>query len=107
MLIAATVGSGAAAEKPNPGLLVPLYVVEPVQWLVPERGEEQSLRVSYSDLDLSKTTGVSELYERLQHASERVCRRKNNSEKFLCMRGALARAVADVNLASLNKLHSG
>jgi UrcA family protein len=115
LLTAATFGSGAAAETPTPGLLVPLHVIEPAQWVVHtsgfERGGEQSFRVSYSDLDLSKAIGVSELYERLQHASEKVCRLKtrsrSNSEKYLCIRGALAKAVAEVNLLSLNELHSG
>jgi UrcA family protein len=115
LLIAVTVGSGAAAETPTSGLLVPLHVIEPAQWVVnspgSERGEEQSFRVSYGDLDLSKAVGVSELYERLQHASEKVCRLKTRSqrtsEEYLCIRGALAKAVAEVNLLSLNELHSG
>ena len=115
LLVAATVGAGVAAQSPNAGLLVPLHVVEPAQWFVhgpgTERQEKQSLRVSFGDLDLSKAAGVSELYERLQRASERVCggnaRAQSSSEKHLCISGALAKAVAEVNLRGLHKLHSG
>ena len=116
--MAAAVSSGEAPpEAPNAGLLVPLHVVEPARWLVEkpgtERWEEESIRVSYSELDLSKAAGVSDLYERLRRASERVCRqsvrvqRSGNSEERLCISGVLAKAVSEVDHRSLDKIHSG
>lgn len=115
LVIATTAVSASADQLSDPGLLVPLKVVEPAQWLAFSFGAEghgkQSLRVAYGDLDLSSSKGVSELYERLRRASERVCvggaGLNSTSEENLCSIGALAKAVADVNLRSLNELHSG
>jgi UrcA family protein len=118
LLMAAAVSSGVVPpEAPNADLLVPLHVVEPARWLVEkpgtERWEEESIRVSYSELDLSKAAGVSDLYERLRRASERVCRqsvrvqRSGNSEERLCISGVLAKAVSEVDHRSLDKIHSG
>lgn len=117
LIVAATVAKGVAAEVPDGSLLVSLNVVEPARWLVRKpgnmHGEDESVRVSYHELDLSNDADVSKLYERLRNASERVCglnvrtQRKTSSEKNLCFSGALAKAVANVNLPSLSKKHSG
>lgn len=117
LVFAGTIGSVVAAEVPGADLLVPLQVVEPARWLVEkpgtERWEEASVRVSYSELDLSAAAGVSELYERLQRASERVCERStraqrgSSSEMQLCISGVLAKAVAEVNLSRLAEKHAG
>ena len=115
--MAATAGSGVAAEAPKAGLLVPLHVVEPARWLIEKPGtehmNEESVRVSYGELDLSNAAGVSELYDRLRRASARVCglslraQRASASEKQVCFSGVLAKAVAEVNHRGLDKAHSG
>lgn len=116
LVIASTVGSGIAVDLPDASLLVPLHVVEPARWLVGKPGTvpwgEESARVSYSDLDLSKAAGVSELHERLRRASERVCRRSmrgrrsTSAEKQLCISGVVDKAVAEVNVSGLDEKHS-
>ena len=117
LVFAGTQASVVVAEVPGADLLVPLQVVEPARWLVEkpgtERWEEASVRVSYSELDLSEAAGVSELYERLQRASQRVCERSrraqrgSSSEMQLCVSGVLAKAVAEADLGSLAEKHSG
>lgn len=117
-LLPDTVSSSEAPDAPNANLLVPLHVVEPARWVVDKprigRSAKETIRVSYSDLDLSKAAAVSELYERLQSASERVCRgsvrmevSNNSAEEQLCISGVLAKAVSQVGLHSLDKIHSG
>lgn len=77
--------------------------------------EDTSIRVSFSDLDLSSTSGVEALYMRLKAASEEACGPTNYREagtlrqlvqNKACYDEALSKAVSKVNNADLDELHS-
>ena len=113
LIIVMTVAKSVAAEVPADNFIVPFHIVEPARWLVQKSVYGESVRVSYRDLDLSSTADVSTLYERLRSASKKVCglrvgtQRVTNAGKNLCYAGVLAGAVAEVDLPSLNRHHSG
>ncbi|MFT7652420.1 MAG: UrcA family protein [Limisphaerales bacterium] len=113
LIILMMVAKSVAAEVHVDNFMVPLQVVEPARWLVQKSVDGESVRVSYRDLDLSNTVDVSKLYERLRSASKRVCgvsvrtQRPVNAGKNLCYTGVLAGAIAEVNLPSLHRHHSG
>ena len=78
---------------------------------------ERSVSVSYAELDLTKESGVAELYERLQRAAEEVCRssvqtqsslliRKGANQKRQCYNEALSEAVAQLDIPLLEEKHS-
>ena len=75
--------------------------------------EGPAVRVSYSELDLSKDAGVERLYARLRQAAKQVCGSADNRdfvalrEKDACVRAALDRAVESVHSARLSARHKG
>ena len=75
--------------------------------------EPASVRVSFSELDLTKDAGVERLYARLQNAAERVCSNLDSRDltaynaHAACMRAALDRAVANVHSSRLTARHKG
>jgi UrcA family protein len=72
-----------------------------------------SVRVSYSDLDLTKDAGVDRLYARLRRASGSVCGTSdirdlhNTSRQRACVARALDGAVEAVHSAKLSARHQG
>jgi UrcA family protein len=68
--------------------------------------------VSYGDLDLSSSAGVSELYKRIYHAAERVCPYPNAralsevAVNHTCRETAIAQAVREVNSPQLVALRA-
>jgi UrcA family protein len=68
--------------------------------------------VVYSDLDLSKTSDVEQLYSRLKDASEQVCYTYRDRTlrmqqlQAACSSAALNRAVERVNEPKLTSLHA-
>jgi UrcA family protein len=70
-------------------------------------GDVPSRVVDYGDLDLSRKSGISTLYARINSAAREVCEPLDVwSSKLLqktheCRHDAVARAVGDVNSASL------
>ena len=72
-----------------------------------------AVRVSYSELDLTKDAGVERLYTRLQSAAGSVCGRLDirnlaaYAERQACVQGALDRAVENVHSARLTARHKG
>ncbi|HUO95254.1 MAG TPA: UrcA family protein [Steroidobacteraceae bacterium] len=72
-----------------------------------------TVRVSYSDLDLTKDAGVERLYARLQNAAARVCRSLESRDLAIgrahqqCVSTALDRAVEDVHSSRLTARHKG
>jgi UrcA family protein len=68
--------------------------------------------VRYADLDLAKTPDAARLYSRLEHAAKDVCRVFEGRElerkriRLACESDALAAAVAEINHAELNALHT-
>ena len=73
--------------------------------------ERLKYEVDYSDLNLSRSTGATVLYRRLQLAAERVCApldlKGTNYEMRhgKCLRSAIASAVAEVNEPLLTAYH--
>jgi UrcA family protein len=69
------------------------------------------IKVDFDDLNLSNEQDVKRLYTRLRGASRSVCsglngRRQWEREQFRqCYDAALARAVDEVNVAQLSRLH--
>ncbi len=76
-------------------------------------GDAPSVRVSYSDLDLTQDAGVERLYARLRRAANQVCDSADNRDlaafarRESCVRHALDRAVDDVHSARLTARHKG
>ena len=71
-----------------------------------------SLRISVSDLDLSKSTDVTTLYARIKSAAEHACgtdivtgSRLPTSSKKQCMSQAVDGTVSQINNASLSAYH--
>jgi UrcA family protein len=75
--------------------------------------EAPAVRVSYSELDLSKDAGVERLYARLRHAAGQVCGDADNRDlvagryRDACVHAALDRAVEQVHSARLTARHKG
>ncbi len=66
----------------------------------------ESVRVSYSDLDLQKTEGQETLYERLRRAADDVCEEEySRLEERECRANALDRAVEEVGNKAVTALH--
>ena len=74
-----------------------------------------SVKVSYADLDLQKTAGAQVLYRRLQNAARQACGApslriqgtlREFSETKNCYRKSLDAAVAKVDNANVNSIHS-
>jgi len=72
-----------------------------------------SVRVSYSDLDLSRDAGVERLYGRLRQAANHVCETGAGSRDLrvsalreACAKRALDGAVASVHSTRLSARHS-
>jgi UrcA family protein len=72
-----------------------------------------SVRVSYSELDLTRDAGIERLYARLRHAAAEVCGSADIRDlgalarQESCARQALDRAVEDVHSARLTARHKG
>ncbi len=72
-----------------------------------------SVRVSFSELDLTKDAGVEHLYQRLQAAAERVCGNVDIRDlgafarQRACVQHVLDRAVEDVHSSRLTARHRG
>jgi UrcA family protein len=71
-----------------------------------------SLRITVSDLDLSKNTDVATLYARIKSAAEQACgtdvvtgSRLPSGSKKQCMSQAVDGAVSQINNASLSAYH--
>ena len=71
-----------------------------------------SLRISVSDLDLSKNSDVATLYARIKAAAEQACgadvvtgSRLPSGSKKQCMTQAVDGAVSQINNASLSAYH--
>ena len=68
--------------------------------------------VSYSDLDLTRSSDTARLYARLKYASQKVCNAYDTRElrtkdlHAACYDRALSSAVAEVNEAKLTSLHA-
>jgi UrcA family protein len=78
--------------------------------------EENAVRVSYADLNLSNEAGLVKLYARLQSASRAVCGPRfldeagsleQLSQNKACYRNALSKAVAKFDNARLDRIHAG
>jgi len=72
----------------------------------------QTLRISVSDLDLSKTSDVATLYARIKSAAQQACgadvvtgSRLTSSSKKQCTKQAVDGAVSSINNASLSAFH--
>ncbi|HEY0683272.1 MAG TPA: UrcA family protein [Steroidobacter sp.] len=72
-----------------------------------------SIKVSYSDLDISKSSGLELLYSRIQHAARSVCSFDDQAPMELakgqavrtCYRSAVDNAVSQINRPMLTALH--
>jgi UrcA family protein len=72
----------------------------------------QTLRISVSDLDLSKTSDVATLYARIKSAAQQACgadvvtgSRLTSTSKKQCTKEAVDGAVSQINNASLSAYH--
>ena len=95
------------------GALAILFATTALPAAADGRLVEESLEVSYSDLDLDKEAGVASLYARLRNAAEQVCDVASGPQALLlsssdrvCVAGALERAVANVDRAALTADHA-
>jgi UrcA family protein len=76
-----------------------------------ESGEVATRRVSFADLDLTRSAGAAVLYARIKSAAAEVCEPINVREVASVMRShgcaqqAIARAVADVNAPALTSYY--
>jgi UrcA family protein len=73
---------------------------------------QQSLRITVSDLDLSKSTDVATLYSRIKSAAVQACgadvvtgSRLPSGSKKQCLTQAVDGAVAQINNPSLSAYH--
>jgi UrcA family protein len=69
-----------------------------------------SIRIPYSDLDLTSDAGITELYARVRRAARQVCRTQTTGSRVderypACMRQTVDRAVAQLGVAALAELH--
>jgi len=68
--------------------------------------------VRYTDLDLANAQHAATLYSRLEHAAKEVCRVFEGRElerkriRLACESDALAAAIAEIDHAELNALHT-
>ncbi|MBS0365108.1 MAG: UrcA family protein [Proteobacteria bacterium] len=74
--------------------------------------ETLSVRVNYSDLNLSSSAGASKLYQRITAAAREVCPYDSRSmaqyeHAKACKRQAIDEAVAKVNSPLLTAVHNG
>lgn len=75
-------------------------------------GAEPSMKVSFGDLDLSKSAGAEALYKRIRKAAFTVCGGHESpiasiyTTGTLCFRTAVNEAVAKVNAPLLTALHT-
>jgi UrcA family protein len=72
----------------------------------------KSIKVRYSDLDLTTQAGADTLYHRIRGAARQVCGYEASSfwgqRSFRnCVNGAVGNAVATVNSPLLTALHAG
>jgi UrcA family protein len=86
-------------------------------WMVSTAGAaeaptQQSLRISVSDLDLSKTADVATLYARIKSAAKQACgadvvtgSRLESGSKKQCLSQAVDGAVIQINNPSLSAYH--
>jgi UrcA family protein len=77
-----------------------------------EAGDQPSMHISTSDLNLSKSTDVAKLYARIKTAAKQVCNdevvtgsRLESSSKRQCMSQAVDGAVMQINNPSLSAYH--
>jgi UrcA family protein len=68
--------------------------------------------VKYADLNLSTSSGLAALYQRIEHAAIEVCelpqgtrQLKLETELKVCRAGAIDRAVGQANLPKLSAMH--
>lgn len=68
--------------------------------------------VAFGDLDLTSQAGIDTLYKRLRSAANRVCSPREDIRNLpmhrdwrQCMKGALDRAVSELNLPALTQTH--
>jgi len=68
--------------------------------------------VSFAELDLTHSAGVTALYARIRSAAREVCKPKFDDRALehvvstrLCVEDATARAIADVNLPALTSYY--
>jgi UrcA family protein len=64
------------------------------------------LIVKYSDLDLTRVSGVVELYRRLEQAARQVCTAVTEAAiapSAVCVGDALSRAVSEINEPALTR----
>jgi UrcA family protein len=64
------------------------------------------LIVKYSDLDLTRVSGVVELYRRLEQAAQQVCTAVTETgiaPSAACVSDALSRAVSEINEPALTR----
>lgn len=70
-----------------------------------------SRRVYFGDLDLTRRTGIETLYSRISAAAREVCKTYDRweprlfAQSYECRHQALARAVSDINSATLTNYH--
>ena len=74
---------------------------------------DNAIKVTFSDLDLSREEGVNTLYQRLKASARKVCGNPNGRELMAisqqrkqCYALALTKAVKKVGNESLEVLHS-
>jgi UrcA family protein len=69
-------------------------------------------RVSYADLDITRTPGAKVLYHRIDVAARQVCSVDNRSDlgafsrQHTCVQDAIDAAVRQVNATALSELHA-
>ena len=75
--------------------------------------DSNSVRVSFSELDLTKDAGVERLYARLRRAAQQVCGSVDQRDLVAlrqqesCVKQALDHAVEDVHSSRLTARHKG
>ena len=73
----------------------------------------ESIRVSYADLNLTRSEGAETLYARLKQAAQQVCGEASRQplarmgEKRDCEENALEKAVDAIGSSQLSALHQG
>jgi UrcA family protein len=77
----------------------------------PSGGGESSVRIPYSDLDLTTDEGLARLYGRVRHAARLVCGSevvtgsRIDERQRTCLRAAIAQAVRQLGVPGLAELH--
>lgn len=81
----------------------------------PSKDKENSVRVSYADLNIDCEAGARVLYSRLKRASEKACNVESLTEHGsidrardakACYEEALSDAVANIDSAALARIHA-